>query len=446
MDDADVLTTLERSFRLIHEPTKPLSSMDLPSNSVPGSASSLRLSVRSYLARFMKRSIFDKIKMRQTRLDHNLFDVIWPAMKKAKLDPKQNDSADNNNDVGIVFPDFDVFVVFQEFLVPLIKDVHCIDVNNDFHPQPELQYFPSKLTVSSAQSTDSSNSSMYNINLDRSGKWITEGVVECLRNLENFELPLNLNTAQLELAERIITERLLTMEFSKTIDEKNNGTYYTMNEVIESNSEIRTILAARGLLIPLLDRTDPYQATECVALHGQHWPYGRGVYVSNQGTFAAWINCQDHLRVLCCTDAESSANIGAAYCTVGKAMTYLNGKIFFRNSYFLGYLTSRPSFLGTSLRLTLSLQLPHLMKEEKNLQHLCTVRGLHMSTHIAKSCIRVSNMQSMGVTEWQLFHDTCTAVTNVLQLEKDLSIENSKHIAALLVNIFRKKRNSLIDS
>lgn len=440
VDDADVLSTLERSFRLIHEPTKPLIGTDLPSNSVPGSASSLRLSIRSYLARFMKRSVFEKIKLRQTRLDHNLFDVIWPAMKKAKLMQQQ----DNGSDVGIVFPDFDVFVVFQEFLVPLIKDVHCIDINADFHPQPDLQYYPPKMD--SAQSSDSLSSNVFNINLDRSGKWIIAGVVECLRNLENFELPLNMNIGQLEMAERILIERLLTAEFAKTIDEKVAGTYYTMNEIIDSNSEIRAVLATRGLLIPLLDRSDPYQATECVALHGQHWPYGRGVYVSHQANFVAWVNCQDHLRVLCCTASDAPANIGAAYNIVGKAMTYLNGKIFFRNSYFLGYLTSRPSFLGTSLRLTLSLQLPNLMKEEANLQHLCTVRGIHMTTHKEMNCIRVSNMQGLGITEWQLLHDFCTAVTNVIQLEKDITMESSGHIAQMLVNIFKKKRNSLIDN
>lgn len=446
VDDADVLSTLERSYRLVHEPSKPLSSVDLPSNSVPGSASSLRLSVRSYLARFLKRSTFDKIKMRQTRLDHNLFDVIWPAMKKAKLE----DHDDNENaDVGIVFPDFDVFVVFQEFLVPLIKDVHCIDLNADFHPQPEIEYFPSptKNSQPSARSqTTPESANRLNINLDRSGRWVLDGIIECFRNLENYELPLNMNIGQLELAERVIIEKLLTVEFAKTIDEKNLGAYYTLNEIMEPNAEIRTVLAARGLLIPLLDKSDPYQATECMALHGQHWPYGRGVYVSNQGNLVAWINCQDHLRVMCCTEAEAPANIGAAYTLVGKAMTHLNEKIFFRNSYFLGYLTSRPSFLGTSFKITLALNLPHLMKEEKNLKHLCTVRGLHMMTRDHVDVIRVSNMQSLGVTEWQILHDYCTAVTNVIQLEKDLSLDNSKHIASMLVNIFRKKRNSLIES
>jgi len=43
---------------------------------------------------------------------------------------------------GIIAPDFDVFVVFQEFLVPLLKDMHCLSIDADFKPQPRLAYFP----------------------------------------------------------------------------------------------------------------------------------------------------------------------------------------------------------------------------------------------------------------------------------------------------------------
>lgn len=450
------MSTLERCFRLIHEPTKSstkgsgFGSHRRLSNSVPGSASSLRSSVKSILSRFLKRSVFDKIKLRQTRVDHNLFDVIWPAMKKKK---KNNNDIETEYeyamDAGLVAPDFDVFVVFQEFLVPIIKDIHCIDVHGDFQPHPSMQYFPTKNVLNVAGGSARSNTDhtnpieISNINLDKSGRYITEGTIECSRNLEQFELPLNLNIGPLEQAERIITGKLLSMEFSNVIDEKDIGVYYTMNEVLENPSEIRTILSTKGLLIPLLNNTNPYQAAESMAVNGRYWPYGRGVFVSYDCNFVAWVNCQEHLRVLCCTDANSPGSIGRAYVKIGNAMNYLNNKIEFRNSYFLGYLASRPSFLGTSLHLTLTLELSHLIKERENLQHLCNVRGLHMLSHPHQNSVRVCNMQSMSVTEWKIFHDFCTAVANIVQLEKDLSMENTKHIAAMLVNIFRKKKNSL---
>lgn len=408
--------------------------LELPSNSVPGSASSLRTSITTYLARFLKRSVFDKIKMRQSRMDHNLFDIIWPAMKKKER------KIDEDLNAGVIMPDFDVFVVFQEFLVPLIKDIHCIDANQDFKPHPKLDYF------GLANNSDNIKEDIKDIsfNLDESARWVTDGLVECSRNLEMYELPLNLNAGQLEDVEQILLSKIITPHFTKAISETEIGTYYTMNEILESQSEIRTVLATNGLLIPLLDITDPYQLPESNALNGQHYPYGRGVYVTQQGNMAIWINAQDHLRILCCTDTQNPANIGRAYSKIGRAATYLDEILSFRHSYFLGYLSSRPSFLGTSLRITLTLDLPHLSKERENLRHLCTVRSIHMISIEHTKAIKACNMQSVGMSEWNLFQDYCTAIANIIQLEKDLSMVNTKQIAAMLVSIFRKKKNSLV--
>lgn len=447
IDDSDVLNTIERCYQVIEDAShNGRGSIDNGSRKqfTNSAASNAQLTTKTYLARFLKRTTFDKIRARQTRIDHNLFDVIWPAMKKRNT-LSSNPDFDLNVDGGIIAPDFDVFVVFQEFLVPFIKDLHCIDVHSDFHPHPETQYFPmtkhSDNTLSENVDSDTSNE-IVAVNVDKNGKYIRGCVIECSRNLDRFELPLNLTVGPLEQVERIITAKLLSTDFSKTIDERDLGVYYTMNEVLENPSEIRTILAAKGLLIPLLSNDDPYQKAESAAINGRYWPYGRGVYVSASYDLVAWINCQEHLRILCCTNNNCAGNVGRAYVKIGKAIMYLTEQIEFRNSYFLGYLASRPSFLGTSLRLTFTLDLPNLMKEPDNLQHLCNVRGLRMTLHPNTSDIRVSNLQALSITEWKIFRDFCTAVTNIIQLEKDMSNDNSNNITSMLMNIFRKKKPS----
>ncbi|ETN58623.1 hypothetical protein AND_009776 [Anopheles darlingi] len=450
LDDADTLTTLERCFKIIHEPIDDLvRAVGLPTNSVPGSASSLRILITSYLARFLKRSVFDKIKKRQTRLDHNLFDLIWPAMKKATKERR----LDEDLNVGIVLPDYDVFVVFQEFLVPLIKDVHCMELTQPFMPHPVMQYFP-RYAVDERQEGGPGDTSNGNIlrenpdsvrlNLDTSGKYITGCVIECSRNLDAFEFPLNLGIAQLEQVERLITAKVLSMDFVRATGETELGIYYSMNEVLENPSEVRTVLAATGLLIPLLDHTDPYQTAESIAINGRYWPYGRGVYVSLESNLVVWVNAQDHLRLLCCTDSKDPAAIGTAYSKVGRAMQYLEERIQFKHSYFLGHLISRPSFLGTGLKFTLTLALAHLCKERENLRHLCVARGLHLITDVdGQPSVRMCNMRSLAQTEWQLFQDFSGAITNIVALEKEMSMSNSLHIAATLLRIFRKKKHSL---
>jgi arginine kinase len=449
LDDPDVLTTLERCYRLVHD--KRLNILDQSTLSLTQSqrgsligsatsASSLRVSVTSYLSKFLKRPVFDKIKHRQTRLDHNLFDVIWPAMKKVSKERK----IDEDLNAGVICPDFDVFVVFQEFFVPLIKDIHNLGPKSNFIEHPKMEFFPSYLVNSDEQKEIEINRPQ-NIdwNMDRYNKWVVGGVVECSRNLESFELPLNLTIGQLEQAERILTGKLLSSEFTAAIQESDLGQYYTMNEVLENPSEIRTVLATNGLLIPFLDHMDEQQLPECQAVNGPYYPYGRGVYISHSRDLCAWINVQEHLRVVCCTPMSSLANIGLAYSKVGRAMIFLEKHLTFRHSYFLGYLSSRPSFLGTSLRINLMLELPHLIKDVENLRQLCMIRGLHMKTRKNFDSIRVSNSRCMSLTEWSLFQDFCGAVHNILQLEKELSMSNSLHIAETLLKIFRKKKNRL---
>lgn len=348
------------------------------------------------------------------------------------------------------------------------------------------------------------------LNLDTSNKFIRGCVVECSRNLDDFELPLNLTIGQLEQAERLITGKLLTVEFARAFDDSCElGQYLTMNEILDQSSEMRQVLEANGLMIPILDVSDPQQISESMAINGQYWPYGRGVYVSAKQTLAVWVNVQEHLRILSCTQPTERGDIGQAYSKCGKAIEFLEGRLQFRQSYYLGNLSSRPSFLGTALKFYYTLELPNLMKDMDNFRDLCSARGLQMSARTrteiqsreastrsnvaptsqkekemgqmetdnadkhhhqyqdheisreavvksaadnllamngrADTLVRVSNRQSMGVNEWQLFMDYCTAVANILQLEKDMSMSNSKHIASMLVNIFRKKRHTLSD-
>lgn len=432
LDDPEQLQTLERCFNLIHDQnSKEEGQMELPSNSVPGSASSIRVSVTSYLARFLTKTIFDRIKRRQTRLDHNLFDLIWPAMKKAaRLTP-----VDEESNAGIVVPDFDAYVVFQEFLVPLIKDLHCLDPNQSFIPQPELMFFSEEFLE------EHGNDGEFHLMLDRDGTFMSDGVIECCRNLENFELPLNLNLGQLEQAERVLTGKILSMEFARVIGEDQLGVYYTMNEVFEKNS-LYERLQSSGLLIPLLNPDDDKEQPESIAINNQFYPYGRGVFMSCNGDLVAWINAQEHLRILCTTKLGIVSDIGAAYLKISRAMQYLEHLLEFRHSYFLGNLSSRPAFLGSALKINVLLSLPYLAKERANLRHLCSVRGLNMKYEVNDTLIRISNMQSLGITEWKLFQDFCTAVANVLQLEKNLSTSTTSQITESFNRITRHKHSS----
>ncbi len=444
MDDPDVLSTLERCYRLIHNKRASIldQTVSQRKNSFPGSATSLRVSVTSHLARFLKRHIFEKIKHRQTRLDHNLFDVIWPAMKKASYERR----IDEDLNAGVVAPDFDVYVVFQEFFVPLIKDMHGLSQKDNFREHPKMEFFSSISEENYLRPIARNKSNDVEWNLDPNAKRISSCVIECCRNLEEFELPLNLTIGKLEQCERVLTEKLLSKEFTNAISESGFGQYFTMNEVLENSSDIRTILAANGLLIPLLDHADAEQMPESQSINGAYYPYGRGVYLSSSRTLAAWINVQEHLRVVACSPLEQVGDIGIAYTKIARAMTFLEQNFYFRHSFYLGYLTSRPSFLGTALRFSVTLNLFHLKKDPENLRQLCLIRNLHLKTRPNLESLVLSNSYCMNTTEWKLLHEFCSAVENILKLEAEKSDANSMHVATMMLKVFRRKKNSLVNT
>lgn len=253
-----------------------------------------------------------------------------------------------------------------------------------------------------------------------------------------------MNHAQLELVERIVTTILLSKETAKVlyphtsekeIEDKGTGIYYTMNEVLEEPSEARVALASNGLLIPL------WNIPESETMHGKFWPYGRGVFISNGANLAVWINVLDHIRIVTCAPHNNPGNIGLIFSRVSRLMILLENHLDFHFDDKLGYLSARPSCLGNTLQFSLTIKLPYLIKEAEKLKHLCVVRGLTFYRNTSTTnVIRVGNQQCIGLTETESLQTFTTAVSNILQLERDLAMSNSMRIAGIFLNVFKKKK------
>ncbi|XP_045772504.1 uncharacterized protein LOC123872334 [Maniola jurtina] len=432
LDIPEAIDTLEQCYRLLASarPTR-----------TPLSASSNKAAPSHVLGRFLKRQTFDLIKFRITKLDHDLFDVIWPAVKKIPDNKNVVQVVEEDFPGGVTAPDYYVYEVFAEFMTPLIKDLHNINIQSDL-PQHPISDF-----VKNTPSSESSEP-LVELNIDTSDDFVLSGTMECSRNLDGFELPLNLKIGKLENIERIITTVLMREEFSRIIEQlspesdQKGGSYYTLNEILEKPSEIGAALAASGVLIPLCDRDE---IDDCNRLHGKQWPYGRGVFVSDDKTVAVWINVHDHLRVVISTPADAPGEIGLTYSKLSYIMTYLHEKLDFVFDDRLGHLSSRPTFLGAGIRFSLIVNFPGLAKDSDNIKHLCAVRGLQYRETLSTDIARISNYQCLSVTESNCFNDFATATSNLLHLEKDLTMQSSAHITTMLSNIFRRKRSSLAD-
>ncbi|XP_045475125.1 uncharacterized protein LOC123681009 isoform X3 [Harmonia axyridis] len=437
MDDEDMLEVLEKCFHVIHGRR----------NSHTSTASTnSELSQNGYnpatlVPKHLKRQVFDQVRLGLTRLDNNLYDVIWPAVKKLPTDFAFRVALEEDLPLGIIAPDFYVYKVFRPLMEPLIKNYNNINQQTELYEHPATKF----VEVSNEGVENKDERVEIELDLDPNSKWIVSGSMECTRNLEDYEAPKSLTVNQLESVERILTSIFLSIDigralFPKANDEelsRGNGTYYTLNEILEEPSEIRSMLASKGLLIPLWNTPDSDR------LHGRHWPYGRGVFVSNAGNLAAWINVLDHLRIVTSSPQGKPGNIGQIYSRIYRLMSIVDQRIISRKDFNFGYLSVRPTTVGNTIRFNFTIKFPQLIKEPQNLQHLCLVRGLNYHRLQQSERVQVSNQQTVGITELQTFEDFSTAVANIIQLERDLEMTNSIHIAAMFVKIFRRKKAPL---
>ncbi|XP_025992865.1 arginine kinase Lit v 2.0101 [Solenopsis invicta] len=387
-------------------------------------------------------------------MDHNLFDVIWPSVKKygsiTANGDKTSGSAysnissvvDEDHGYGVVAPDFESYVVFSEFFDPFVRELHCVTMSGDLPDHPSPHFFNINVDTEEdeeAQPDESIVSAIEQYDLDPTNKFVQAGILECTRNLANYTLPLTLTVNQLEEVEREITNQLMSPEISVLMAEGSSedeaGTYFTLNEILEQPSRIRAQLAAAGLLLPITE----VEVNDDRRLHGKHWPYGRGVYVTTAGDLAAWVNVQDHLRIICRTNENRPGLLGRAYVRVAKLMLIFDQRLKFKRDEKLGFLTARPHTLGNTIRFCLILRFPELSKTPENLKHLCVTRGLNVRDTVKSDMVRVGNQQSLSITELQTLQDFSKAVHNIITLEKELSVNNSMKIANLITGIFRKR-------
>lgn len=162
LDDEDMLAVLDRCYNVLH---------GRRNSNVSTSSASTTVSIAgstSILAKHIKRNVFEIVKHRLTKLDHNLYDVIWPSVKKLPADLSFRIALEQDFPLGIVAPDFYVYKVFKEFLEPIIKDYNAIDLHHKLPVHPESKFLENISEDNHAIDVE--------MDLDPHMKWIITGI------------------------------------------------------------------------------------------------------------------------------------------------------------------------------------------------------------------------------------------------------------------------------
>ena len=191
------------------------------------------------------------------------------------------------------------------------------------------------------------------------------------RNLVDFPLP-----GAMTLESRINLEKKMCHAFEKLISMPEfGGRYYSLspgNKFSINNEEYKKLVADHLMFKDMAG--DPYLRSAGIV---NHWPYGRGCYISGDRQFIIWVGEEDHLRIMC---MKKGLILNEVFDRLKHSLDVIDGidGLKFAISPHYGVVTSCPTNLGTAMRASLHIGLPKLCADgtDKKAKQICEPLGL----------------------------------------------------------------------
>ncbi|XP_017772934.1 PREDICTED: arginine kinase-like [Nicrophorus vespilloides] len=329
---------------------------------------------QSLLKKYLNRFVFDTLKEIQTPLGANLLDCI------------QSGCENPDSGIGLYASDPDAYAVFNELFDPLIEDYHGFK-RSAKHPKSNWGN-PNDLK-----------------NLDPEGKYVVSTRVRCGRSLDTYPFnPLLTEAQYLEIEQKISTAL-------KSMQGEAKGTYYPL--------KLMTPVEQQKLIDDhfLFKEGDRFlqSAQAC-----RFWPDGRGIFYNPKKTFLAWINEEDHVRLI---SMQAGGDLREVYKRLMDVVAELDKLLVFARSDRLGYLTFCPTNLGTTIRASVHIKLPKLSADKEKLDKAAAkynlqVRGTSGEHSAAKDNVYdISNKRRLGLTEFQALKEMSDGISALIKME-----------------------------
>ncbi len=244
--------------------------------------------------------------------------------------------------------------------------------------------------------------------------------VRVARNVGSFPLPGAMSKEQ-----RVDFEHIAEKAFAKLKENPDfSGRYMSITPGSDNKidaGEYNRRVAAHQMFKDM--SADPYLN---VAGISSDWPYGRGMYVSDDEGFLVWVGEEDHLRIMA---MQRGGNLNAMFERLHAGIDIL-GELLpaFAVSDVYGNITSCPTNLGAGMRASLHVKLPGLtangtdltaLKSEAKLLGLA-VRGAGGEHSAAGEggLVDISPSARLGVTEMEIMKRLYDGVAALWEMEK----------------------------
>jgi protein-arginine kinase len=126
---------------------------------------------------------------------------------------------------------------------------------------------------------------------------------------------------------------------------------------------------------------------------------------------------------------QKGGDVGAVFKRLVDAVNALQAKMKFLQTGHLGFLSSCPTNLGTGLRASVHIAIPHVSKLD-NFKELCKgysiqPRGIHGEHSESEGGVYdLSNLHRLGLSEFQAVTQMYDGIKKIIELEKELAAKS----------------------
>nr|BAE16970.1 hypotaurocyamine kinase [Siphonosoma cumanense]BAE54374.1 hypotaurocyamine kinase [Siphonosoma cumanense] len=335
----------------------------------------------SLAKKFVTPEAAKKFKDKKTKLGGTLAHCIKPGAQFHHLH------------IGIYACDPEAYVTFAEVFDKVVADYHGVPSNQPIsHPAPNFGDL---------------NNLPFN-DLDPEGKYVISTRVRVGRSVDGIPFPPLINLQQVKDCEQRLVSAL------KTFQGDLSGQYYSLEGMDEATKN--------KLIDDHFLFGDPPNKILVGAGVEPDWPKGRGIFHNNSKTFLAWINEEDHIRII---SMQMGGNLAEVYKRLVTAIQHIEKTVKFAHDPRLGYLTFCPSNLGTTCRASVHVKIPKV-SALKNFKGIVECLGLQLRgtagehTESVGGVWDVSNKRRLGYSEIDALTEMANGVKLLILLEKSL--------------------------